>query len=250
MFSFFRRFYLLFVILFILGAGGYIAFKEFWYFGTARFYLSDFPAIIQVEGEGEFMCSSSSCDFVFPPGNYRANAVKKGYEEIFFEIAIFREKVTEKKLGFLKKSLQLQIVPKTAFPPLESKKIFLPKEKSEISEKISDFSLTDEGVFWQTNFLFSPSSPTVIASDEVGRGVLFVSENEIKKFEKKTQTLSTVLKKNIRAFEPFVTHQSLYIDNEGKYFFIRENGISYEMKNISPLSFRTICIPKKDSPFI
>lgn len=203
-YNFLSRNAIILLLLFCLIVGGYLSFLYWFYWGELRVYLSHFPAEIRIEGKTEvFTCADTFCTYRLVPGDHRLEILSEGFEPVLINTSLEWKESKELTVLFTEKKLQMhQQYKQTSSGTPEVVSFPLPKNISYIDSSLSNFEVRDLEVYWRNARLLSFSSPVSIVSDEVGRGVWIVSENEIKFFEKSTQSLSTVEKKNISSFLP------------------------------------------------
>lgn len=272
--NFFQEHYTLLLIGFFIISGGYLVVTEFWYFGTAQFYVSEKNTIIKIEKSGEFLCEKKTCSQEIIPGKYRFSVEKENFESFFGEIEIKMQEISEEKIVLKLKSTQLS----SNRGGIQKKKMFQKfSEISNISEnqKIIEnlgFSISDNGDVLQYKntiikslhtvqngrILYDPTenSTVLVSSDEVGRGYWIITPEKIQLFNPKTQNISTHIQKKTSTTKSRTQEISGFLSLQDGSFITEISGKQKgntvflwkpfeqpeQALNIQPFSLGAVCV--------
>ena len=259
--DFFQRHYTVLLIVFFLVSGGYLLITEFWYFGTAQFYISEKNTLIKIEKSGEIICSEKKCSHELIPGTYKFSVEKENFDPFFGEMEIKMQEISEQKIVLQRTSTQLS---KEKESEKYQKKTFAKTFLQEGEEKFpenSGFSFENDTLKYKNTEILGRipenSQKILVSSDEVGRGYWIISPQKILLFSPKTQSVSThILTKN-SGIRRLHTTQNKNIGNKISGFlplqdgsFITEISGNFfwkpfqkpqEKLRFSPLSLSAIC---------
>jgi len=201
--DFFQRHYTVLLILFFIVSGGYLLITEFWYFGTAQFYISEKNTLIKIEKSGEIICSEKKCSHELIPGTYKFSVEKENFDPFFGEMKITMQEISEQKIVLQRTSTQLSQKAENYHKKTFAKD-FLNSEKF---PENSDFSVKNNILKYKnTKILESiPENPQkfLVSSDEVGRGYWIVSPHKILLFSpKNTKCFYPYPQKKLRHSQP------------------------------------------------
>jgi len=246
--DFFQRYYTALLIVFFIVSGGYLLVTEFWYFGTAQFYISEKNTLIKIEKSGEIICSEKKCSHELIPGTYKFSVEKENFDPFFGEMKITMQEISEQKIVLQRTSTQLSNKSEKHQKKVFAKN-FLQAEKF---PENSGFSFENDVLKYKNTEIFSHVSENsqkfLVSSDEVGRGYWVVSPHKILLFAPTTQSVSThIFKKNseISGFLPL--QDGSFITEISGNFFWKPFQKPQEKLNISPLSLSAICKSGKNN---
>ncbi len=228
-------------VLFFLVSGGYLLVTEFWYFGTAQFYISEAGTSIKIEKNGELFCEDKACAKELIPGTYKFSVEKENFETAFGEMKISLQEISELKVNLSHTKTQF-----SQNINFQKKKNFLHlfPENFEDTQKqvaeISGFSLDTKSLKYQ-NATITPlfSQKILISSDEIGRGYWIITPHKVQQFHTKTQNLKNALRISNGEISGFLALQdgSFVTEISGKFFWKN----SKEPLPFSPLSINAMC---------
>lgn len=234
-FSFFQRHALWFLLLFLISASSFFAFREFYYFGTVHLYIPEKQTYVYVDGK-KYECEKTFCAFKIPPGKYSFSVEKKGFQSDKFLIDISLQE-TKEYISSLKKN---EVSLLTAAPKdISFSGVTFPIEQSAVSPLVP-FLLIEENILkYKQNEVLDFSSPIFVSTDEVGRRAWVVSEKLVSEFLFSEKTFHPVLQETIQKFVPLGDDFFAFQAVDGSWFSFFE-GVQKPL-HFAPYSEKTFC---------
>lgn len=228
-----KHYFLQIVLLFIILSASFFIFREFYYFGTLKLYVSNKEFEIYINDKLKKSCNSYNCELTLPKGKYNLEIKKDGFYTYTDVIDIPFNKILENSIVLEKNS--------TDFKWIESKgnkkPILFPIKKYHIEKTVPFLNLTENNIlmFKLTNIL-EFNQAVYISSDEIGQNAWIIDNNEISRFSFYEKNMFPVLQGNIKGFKTLKDGSFLWENNKNEIFHHINNTnkkIDFESTNIN-----------------
>lgn len=240
--EFFQRHYVLLLTGFFILSGGYLLITEFWYFGTAQFFLSEKNTVITLKNKGKYDCPEKQCSFEISPGTYSYEVKKENFEPMFGKIIVPLQGKGEQKIILKHSTTQLHITQN-----FQKKKRYFPLTNTGKKKVPQPFTIQDNLLYYQKTPILHLSSTRQnmiqISSNEVGRGYWIIDPKGVQEFEPTSQNITQHIRRKASQSEisGFLALQdgSFIFESAGNFFWkkIQQKAISLAITPISPAAF-------------
>lgn len=238
--NFLKKYALWLVLLFVFFSGGYIAFREFYYFGTLNLYISEKNTILIIDGKGEYECLETFCSIQLFPKKYKILIKKEGFNPVLETININLQKTSEQNIYIQQYKSQLQWIEKTKTINEYNKGVHFPLTNSYIDRNIENLKIGENKLLYKKTPLLSITTHIFVSTDEIGRNAWIVSEKNISQFSHQQKSLFPVLQKiknkevSIKNFYPqkngFFSWEN---EQNEKFYFDGKKNIPLEIDSLS-----------------
>ncbi len=232
------------MLFFVIVLGSFIAFREFYYFGTLNIYVSETNTTISIEGKGDYDCPKNFCSIKLFPKKYKISVQKENFSPFIFSSNVSFQKITEKKI-------EITPLKSTLFPAEKTKNDYkkgfsFPLQTSGQDRNIENFTIKknrenalEKKLIYNSTPLFSFQNNIFISTDEIGRNAWIVSDEKVLQFSQKYKTLSPVFTDNIKRFYPQKDGFFSWENEKNEKFYF--NGKKNIQLPFSPLSLFSAC---------
>jgi hypothetical protein len=232
-----KHYFIQIVLLFILLSASFFIFREFYYFGTLKLYLSNQDTKIYINDKYKKTCKTYYCEFTIPKGEYNLKITKDGFYTYLDILDIKFNKVLEKSIILKKNSTNLKWIK----DKINKQIISFPIENYYTEETIPFLNITKENILqFKSNDIVKLDQKVYISSDQLGRNAWIISNKEINKFDFYKKNFFPILQRDITGFKALKDGSFLWANNEKEIFHFKDQ--TSKILDIQSENINNICL--------